>query len=659
MKQHRLKVAIVGQYPKENQVETEVYTGIMRVVHGIAEELRLCPNVKVEIPAKGLKRPDSFIRYLRNAFSFLGKLLRCKAEIFHIHGVGAPMFLSLIIAKLKRKKTIYTAHGLILRETRLGYHYSPISRFFEFSLVKCVDQITTPSQRMRKMITKDYGVDHGKISVIENGVDSSFFDEDISIREKPSQLQKVKSKLVILFVGGTRKVKGLPFLLKSIEVLRKMRKDIVLLIVGEKGDQHEALMSEYSHLLQEGCVRVLGKISEHDLNLMYEIAEMIIVPSLYEPFGLVVLEAMAKGKVVIVSDRVGASSIITNMKDGVIVPYGDVTQLVCEINTLLSDKRKKDKIGINAKETARKYAWKQIAPKYVRCYTQILSANVPSTKDRSTKNKNLSAHAFTRAELKLYYEKEAEYYDDHQKELYSNVNPYRRYPHERRKTLVDCFLKNATNLLDVGCAEGIYFKGRNIPCVGVDIAKKYVLKAKKRYSNAHFVAADVCDLPFRDHAFEHLLSSEVLEHVLDWKRGLGELVRVAENVIVTVPLLTIWMRLNILRKGRKKSTFDKPGRGHINSFTYREFVKQLRANGLIIKKTKGVSWFPTWDMAKFGFPYFLLKFIKFLDKMLDEFGLFTFMATTIIVVAESRCACASKTQQNIANFPLSITNMDE
>jgi glycosyltransferase involved in cell wall biosynthesis len=373
MKLHRLKVAIIGQYPKEDQIQKVVFTGIMRVVHGLTEELKAFPNVQIETPTKGLKHPKNVGPYLlRGGLSFLRNLLLSKTEVFHIHGVSFPMFLSLIIAKLKRKKTIYTAHGLVSREIRLGYRYSPFSRFFEFFLIKFSNHITTPSENMRKMIVTDYSVDIKKISVIENGVSRSFFDENTKHTERPPQLQKLKGKHLILFVGGTQKAKGLHFLLKSIALLKKQRRDFILLVAGRTNDS-ALLLSRYTDLLKEEYVKFLGRISHSKLSLIYDFIDILVLPSAYESFGLTVLEAMAKGKVVIVTDRVGVSSIITNNEDGVIIPYGDVNRLVYEIDRLLSDKRMRDKMGVNARETAKKYTWEQIAPKYLRCYTQVLS----------------------------------------------------------------------------------------------------------------------------------------------------------------------------------------------------------------------------------------------------------------------------------------------
>lgn len=369
-----LKVAMIGKYPEKSPGE-EVFTGVMSVVYGLVKELRRYPEIEVQISIKDNKFRASE-RFMYHLSSFM-TLARSNAEIFHIHGVSLPKFISLIISKIKRGKTIYTAHGLVSRERKLGYYYPLISLFYEFCLIKLSDHITTPSERMRNMIIRDYGVSIKKISVIKHGVDPSFMDGKIlsarELKEKPYQLPEVKNKHIILYIGGTEKAKGLDFLLQSIDSLRKERKDFVLLVVGNKSDITNFTSSKYADLLAREYIKILGRLSHDKLNLLYDFIDILIVPSVHDSFGLVILEAMAKGKVVIVSNRVGASSIITNKKDGIIFSYGDISKLVYEIKTLLSNKQERDKIGMNAKETIKRYTWKKVAPKYLKCYAQILT----------------------------------------------------------------------------------------------------------------------------------------------------------------------------------------------------------------------------------------------------------------------------------------------
>lgn len=364
-----LKVAIIGQYPLRSQDENTGYTGIMRVIYGLVNGLGSC-NVIVEVPSRGLKRSKNFWVNIKNIKKILKRLLRLDSEIFHLHGVGHPIFLAFIIAIFRNIPTIYTVHGLIVRERELGYKYSLIHSFYEACFIRYSDRVTTVSEIMRKMSLQSYRVDENKIIAIENGVDSSFINGS-----KVSLPSNKNGTHHILFVGGTRRVKGLPFLLDSLDIVTKKRGDIELTIVGKKGDQHEMLMSQYKHLINNGHVRFVGVIPENDLHKIYQISDVFVLPSIYEPFGLVVLEAMSKGKTVVVSDRVGAGSIITNNKDGFIVPYGDINSLVEIINSLLKNPRKRKKIGENAKYTAKKYTWEKVAKKYLECYYNLMLNN--------------------------------------------------------------------------------------------------------------------------------------------------------------------------------------------------------------------------------------------------------------------------------------------
>lgn len=365
----RLKVMMIGQYPKECENEKQVFTGIMTVVYGITVCLESHSNLEVEIAFKELNHIES---RFKKAIKFITNLIHTDANIFHIHGIGITSFFSIFIGILRHKKIIYTAHGLVSRENKLGYNYPSIWSFYEFFLFNYSNIITTVSKNMQEMIIQDYKIERRKIIVIENGVSSEFFPYK-PIRYLNSELSKYyKEKLFILFVGGTRKVKGLEFLFESIKGLSEK---ITLLIVGKEGDQHEILISKYEDLIKEGYVKFLGKIPQNELIALYQLDYIFVLPSFYEPFGLVPLEAMAKGKPIIVSDRVGASSIITNMKDGMIVPFGDVKSLTKAINLLIKNPIKRKQIGLNARKTAKKHTWERVAKKYLACY-QLLSGEL-------------------------------------------------------------------------------------------------------------------------------------------------------------------------------------------------------------------------------------------------------------------------------------------
>ena len=354
------QIMVIGQYSK-NFNHTVKITGIMRVVSGLVSHLQKKENMEVEVATENLKSNKSFVY---RAFKFVYTLIKSKAKVFHIHGVDYPVVVALFISKLRRKKTVYTAHGLISREKSLGYKYPVLYSFCEYCLIQFSDIITTVSKNMKQMIIEDYHIDNLKIIIIENGVDTSFF----STMQSPLFLDYKKSNHNILFIGGTRKVKGLNFLFKTINLLIKKDVNITLFVVGKKGDQHTTLLSRYTRLFEEGIIKFLGQISEKELLTLYELSDIFILPSLYEPFGLVVLEAMAKGKPVIVSDRVGASSMITNMKDGIIVTYGDIDSMVSAIELLFKNQEKRMEIEINAKETAKEYTWEKIVEKYIKCY---------------------------------------------------------------------------------------------------------------------------------------------------------------------------------------------------------------------------------------------------------------------------------------------------
>ena len=145
-------------------------------------------------------------------------------------------------------------------------------------------------------------------------------------------------------------------------------------------------------------------------------------------------------------------------------------------------------------------------------------------------------------------------------------------------------------------------------------AFNYILKAKNNNKIVNFIISDACNLPFKKNVFNYVLISEVLEHIINWKKALKELYAISNNIIITVPISNIWTEVTSFIKGDHPS-FDKPGRGHIHCFRYKELINYIEHIGFKIKKVKGITWFPVYEMARFRFPNLLLILINFIDNI--------------------------------------------
>ncbi|MBI4587196.1 MAG: glycosyltransferase [Candidatus Rokubacteria bacterium] len=215
-----------------------------------------------------------------------------------------------------------------------------------------------------------------RIRVIPCGVDLDLF--------RPMAQGAAKEALglgpspVLLYVGRLSPIKGLETLLGAVARLPARGGDSPLLfIIGGDWDEPEnghvaSLREQVSVLGLEAAVRFLGPQPQERLRLYYAAAEMTVMPSYYESFGMVALEAMACGNPVIAS-RVGG--LTTTVQDGVtgyLVPEGDPRVLADRISTILRDQELRRRFGTEAVRRAAQYRWPCVTEAVCRLYAEYL-----------------------------------------------------------------------------------------------------------------------------------------------------------------------------------------------------------------------------------------------------------------------------------------------
>ncbi|MFZ5572838.1 MAG: glycosyltransferase family 4 protein [Thermodesulfobacteriota bacterium] len=212
---------------------------------------------------------------------------------------------------------------------------------------------------------------HRHTDVMYGGVDTQLFQPTVKNHDIIRQHQ-LEGKTVVLFVGNLIPFKGLHLLIEAIGSIPES--SIVLLIVG--GGYHEA---EYRNKvnrsrLQERVIFAGPQSPQGLLTAYYNIADFLVLPSTHsESFGLVVLEAMASGKPVIVSALPGPSQLIDPGKDGYAVPIGDVEALSKAIMELAGAEKRRNKMGEAARrKVLSHYSWERIGAQLESVYRGII-----------------------------------------------------------------------------------------------------------------------------------------------------------------------------------------------------------------------------------------------------------------------------------------------
>lgn len=294
-------------------------------------------------------------------------------DIIHMH--GALHFSSNITAFsqiFKRCPIVLTTHGATgdyqgWKGIAEALYYKTIGKW----TLNSADRIITPALKEVDLL-KSLGMNRDKIVVIPHGINLNqiFLTGD---PEKFKRLYGSNNKKIILFVGGLIPRKGINYL---IDAMRYVKSDSILLIVGGELQGHpdvkKVLKQQIKELGLKKRVLFLGRLSKEDLEKAYIAADLFVLPSLSEVFGLVILEAMSYGKCVIASNVLGPSTIIKNNENGILFEARNSMELAEKIDYLLCNEGLRKKIGAAArKEIEKKYNWDAAFNKILEVYMAV------------------------------------------------------------------------------------------------------------------------------------------------------------------------------------------------------------------------------------------------------------------------------------------------
>jgi D-inositol-3-phosphate glycosyltransferase len=253
----------------------------------------------------------------------------------------------------------------------------------ERQVLKRVDRIVAATQAEEAQLLWLYQADKKKITILPPGVDNGHF-YHIPADEAREFIGIPREDRMVLFVGRIEPLKGLDTLLKAMACMRlsEMEQPAYLAIIGgdpnASPEEMSAEMTRLQALSQElaldRMVVFLGKRGQDTLPYYYSAAEVLVMPSHYESFGMVALEAMSCGTPVIASQVGGLAFLVQDGVTGFHVPNGDSDALCAALTRLPPDHQLREQMGHNAAEDARGYAWSSIAAQMIRLYESTLPA---------------------------------------------------------------------------------------------------------------------------------------------------------------------------------------------------------------------------------------------------------------------------------------------
>lgn len=231
-----------------------------------------------------------------------------------------------------------------------------------------------------------YKADADKMAVIPPGVDVSHF-YPIPPDEAKQFIGLKPEDRMILFVGRIEPLKGVDSLIQAIPQLKLNDKDrpVHLAIIGGDPTASAQDMTSEMTRLQKLCdelgvgqtVIFLGKRAQDTLPYYYSAAEALVMPSLYESFGMVALEAMACGTPVIASEVGGLGYLVQNEVTGYTIPDSEPETLSDKLSWLLNDPPLRAAMGKRAAQYAQGYSWDKIAAQIAGVYADLAHKKLP------------------------------------------------------------------------------------------------------------------------------------------------------------------------------------------------------------------------------------------------------------------------------------------
>ena len=216
-----------------------------------------------------------------------------------------------------------------------------------------------------------------KVHVIYNGINPWEFDIPMDDSERNNFRAHIgihPHEKMILFVGRITYQKGVEYLIRAFPKILEQHPESKLVIAGS-GDMRGYLEDLAFQLGCRDKIIFLGFVSGEMLKKLYKSADVTVIPSVYEPFGIVALESMASGTPVVASDVGGLSEIIQHEYNGVRVYPKNPDSIAWGVNRVLSDWGFRDWIVKNAKHDAyTKYSWDAIANSTVEVYKKVIDS---------------------------------------------------------------------------------------------------------------------------------------------------------------------------------------------------------------------------------------------------------------------------------------------
>ena len=364
----------------ERGVEVDVFTREHREAPDAEDAIEpIGPNARVvHLPGGGIDLPLN--RLYEELPFFLGEIEQFRTrngidyQVVHSHywlsgWLGRHLAEELGIAHVV---TFHTA-ALIKTQSRMGEEEPEVRGAVEKELAASANRIIGFSHHERDALVRLYGAEAARITLAPCGVDLDRF-RPVD-REEARRRVGLNGEKVVLFVGRLEPLKGVDLLLHATAQMNSEEALRVLVVGGaeEGNNEMDRLKGLARELNVEKSVDFAGRVDQPELPFYYSAADVYVLPSYYESFGLSALEAMACGTPVVAARVGGLSSLVHHGHTGYLEPWRCPESFANSLEMILSSRDLREGMGRAARRRAENMSWERVAAEVARVYETALT----------------------------------------------------------------------------------------------------------------------------------------------------------------------------------------------------------------------------------------------------------------------------------------------
>lgn len=340
--------------PESLVSETEFFTTKGKKYRVIHVSSRITPYASCDLDNYGGNLIADVYDYAKKALDCINEV---NFDVIHIHDwLTVPA--GILVKERYHKPLVMHVHSTEYDRTAAGAPSADVSEI-EMKGFFVADLLVAVSGYTKSLLVDLYGVSEGKIRVVHNGIER--------VGDKPYVGDFLEGVPVIIFVGRLTIQKGPEYFLRVARQVVEKYPDAVFVFAGD-GDLYREVVESSAIKELTGNVLFAGFLRGSQKDNLYHRADIFVMPSVSEPYGLVALEAAQMGKPVIISKTSGVAE---SLPSAITVDYWDTDLMAKYVNELLEDKERSIFLGQNLKKESELVTWDRSVDLLINIYREI------------------------------------------------------------------------------------------------------------------------------------------------------------------------------------------------------------------------------------------------------------------------------------------------